>query len=260
VRDELVGRVIRALRHRRGWRQRDVAASSGVSRAVISDLEAGRVGPHAFDALRAVITSCGGVVRLEVGMPGGDARRLLDADHAALQGRWMSWLRGRGWTVDAEVTFNHHGERGSVDLMAWHSDSRTLLVAELKTVIVDVQAVLSSVDRKRRVARSLAHERGWAPTAVVPALLVLEGSTARRRIAEHAALFAGFALRGPGALRWLRGPAGVVPPVGILCFTSLSPAHRRDRRRAGRQRVRLRATGLRSDRAPRGAPDRPEPV
>ncbi len=46
MRDEFNGRGIRALRHRRGWRQRDFSAATGIARSVIADLEAGRIGSH----------------------------------------------------------------------------------------------------------------------------------------------------------------------------------------------------------------------
>ncbi|MGQ0608605.1 MAG: hypothetical protein ACT4OQ_09105 [Chloroflexota bacterium] len=76
---------------------------------------------------------------------------MLDADHAQLQSHWKGWLERHGWLVDAELTFNHYGERGSIDLYAWHPASRTLLVIEIKTAIVDVQSLLASVDRKVRI-------------------------------------------------------------------------------------------------------------
>jgi hypothetical protein len=66
--------------------------------------------------------------------------------------------------------------------------------------------LLAGLDRKVRNAPFVARERGWQPRAVVPVLIVLEGTTARRRIAEHPALFARFALRGRAGASWLRHP------------------------------------------------------
>ncbi|MGI8829285.1 MAG: hypothetical protein ACR2I5_05890 [Candidatus Limnocylindria bacterium] len=108
------------------------------------------------------------------------------------------------------------GGRGSIDLFAWHSATRTLVVIEIKTVIVDVRDLLSNVDRKVRIGRSLAVERGWTPRAVLPVLLVAEGSTARRRIAEHAALFGRFSPRGRSAMAWLRQPDVATALSGVL--------------------------------------------
>jgi hypothetical protein len=170
---------------------------------------------------------------------GGDVRRLLDADHANLQALWKSRLEQHGWEVSAEATFNHFGERGSIDLLAWHAATSTLLVIEIKTVVVDVQDLLAGVDRKVRIGDVVARKRGWSPRAVVPGLMVAEGTSVRRRITDHASLFAPFSLRGRSAVAWLADPVGPAPS-GILCLTKLPNARPGDRRRAGRQRIRLR--------------------
>lgn len=241
--------MLRALRHRKGWRQEDLSKAADVARSLISDLEAGMLDGHSIGALRSSVSAAGGYLRLSIDVPQGDLDRLLDADHAALQERWKRWLEARGWLVDAEVTFNHFGERGSIDLLAWHDETHTLVVIEVKSVIVDVQRTASALDRKVRIAASIAHERGWTPAAVIPALLIREGSTARRRVAEHAALFGRFSLRGRPALAWLADPASGPSPRGILCFTQLSGARPGDGRRAGRQRVRLKRRRPRSGQA-----------
>lgn len=247
VRHEPIGRGLRVLRHRRNLRQRDASVLARISRSILADLEAGRLASHAVQALTQAAEAVGGSIRIDLVVPGGDLHRLLDADHAELQGEWKAMLERHGWNVDAEVTFNHYGERGSIDLFAWHEVTRTLLVIEIKTVIVDIQTLLSGIDRKVRIGRSLAAERGWSPRAVVPALLVAEGSTARRRIAEHAALFSRFALRGRVAMAWLWQPDAGVVPTGVLCMTKLSQARSGDRRRAGRQRIRRVQAVSRSD-------------
>lgn len=239
MRDEIVGRGLRALRHRRDLTQRELSALAGVARSIVTDFEAGRLGGHSLDALREVADALGGWIRIDLVVPGGDLSRLLDADHAALQGHWKVWLERHGWSVDPELTFNHFGERGSIDLFAWHAGSRVLLVIEIKTVLVDVQDTLARIDRKARIAAILARHRDWKPAAVVPALLVAEGTTARRRVVDHAALFSKLALRGRAALRWMANPRAA-PPSGILCMTKLPPARSDDRRRAGSQRVRRR--------------------
>lgn len=247
MRHELVGRGLRARRHRRHLRQRDSAVRARIARSVLADLEAGRIGSHSVDALTRAAEASGGSIRIDLVVPGGDVRRLLDADHAALQSEWKGMLARNGWIVDAEVTFNHYGERGSIDLFAWHEVAGILLVIEIKTVIVDIQDLLSGIDRKLRIGRTLATERGWHPRAVIPMLLVSESSTARRRIKEHGALFERFGLRGRAAIRWLRRPNADVLPAGILCLTSSSRARSGDRSRAGRQRIRGGASDPRSD-------------
>jgi len=134
------------------------------------------------------------------------------------------------------VSFSRYGERGRVDLLAYHTYVRILLVVEVKTLIVDVQHLLGGLDVKVRLAPSVAREWGWAAQAVVPALVVAEGTTNRCRLSEHPTLFARFALRGWSATRWIRSlVAGV---SGLLLLAKLPIANHSDHRRAGRQRVR----------------------
>ena len=55
------------------------------------------------------------------------------------------------------------GERGVIDVVVWHADSRSLLLIELKTRIVDVSALMATMDVRRRVARRIARDHGWDP-------------------------------------------------------------------------------------------------
>jgi hypothetical protein len=71
---------------------------------------------------------------------------------------------------------------------------------------------------------------------VIPALVVAECTTNRRRLSEHPILFARFALRGWSATRWIRSPTAGIS--GLLILAKLPHANRSDLRRAGRQRVR----------------------
>lgn len=163
-------------------------------------------------------------------------------------------LAGAQWEAIPEATFSIYGERGSIDLLAWHATARTLVVAEVKTIIVEVGSLLAGLDRKARVAGILARERGWVPEAVVPALIVLDGTTTRRRLAEHAPLFGRLNLRGRAAVRWLRSPT-LPAPTGLLILTKLPDARPGDRRRAGRQRIRARRPIPRSKTGPGAGSD-----
>ena len=74
MRDEFNGRGIRALRHRRGWRQRDFSAATGIARSVIADLEAGgsaHIRSRSDDRRRDVRRPAQGLRRIP-----GAARRL----------------------------------------------------------------------------------------------------------------------------------------------------------------------------------------
>lgn len=140
---------------------------------------------------------------------------MTDAAHAEMQAWLAGVLRGAGWNVEPEVSFNHYGDRGRVDLLAFHPVRRVLLVVEIKTRLLDAQEVIGRLDVKRRVAPIIARQRGWSPTATVSALVFNEDSTTRRRLRANAALFASYSLRGRSALAWLRHP-GPSAPSGVL--------------------------------------------
>ena len=93
MRYELIGRGLRALRHRGGLRQQDVAERAHLSRTVISDLEHGRIEHHSLAALVSAAHALGATLRIDLAMPGGDLHRLLDADHAWLQAEWAGLLQ-----------------------------------------------------------------------------------------------------------------------------------------------------------------------
>lgn len=237
MRDEQIGRFVRMLRHRRGWRQVDLCARAGRPRSALVDLEAGRIGRLSVDLMRDFIEALGGRLALQVTSGAGDPRLLIDAGHAAIGEHWKRRLERWGWLVRVEVSFNRYGDRGRIDLLAFHPATAVLLVVEVKTVLWDIQAILGSIDVKRRVAPFVAREIGWQPRCVTPLLLVAASTTARRRLTDHASLFSSYGLRGRAAMSWLRDPRGPVPEAALI-LTSAPDVAGTDRRRAGRRRVR----------------------
>ena len=136
--------------------------------------------------------------------------RLLNAAHSGLEDAVARWLASvGGWTVVPEASFAIYGERGWIDLLAWHAASRSVLIVEVKTEIVDVQDLIGRVDRKRRLARKIVRERGWDPETVSVWIVVAEGPTNRRHFSSHEALLrAAFPVRGGELRAWIRAPAG----------------------------------------------------
>jgi hypothetical protein len=88
----------------------------------------------------------------------GDLDRLLNAGHSALHESVARYFAGDhpAWTLAPEVSFSIYGERGVVDIVAWHPGRRALLIIELKTDIADVNELVGTVDRKRRLGRRIA--------------------------------------------------------------------------------------------------------
>ena len=223
MQDVQIGRVVWALRSRRGWRQLDLARRAGISRATVSVIERGHLESVSLPALRRCLGALDVRLHLVPRWRGADLDRLLDDQHSRLQALWAHRLERWGWTVLPEVSFNRYGDRGRIDLLAWHPARRVLLVIEIKTQIVDIQGLLGPLDVKLRVAAGIARERGWdPPLAVVPVLVVAESSTNRRRIASRAPLFRQLAVRGRAAISWLRRPGD--PVTGLLVLSDLSPA------------------------------------
>jgi transcriptional regulator with XRE-family HTH domain len=226
--DQKVGSALRALRQRRRLRQADVGARAGVSQATVSRIERGHLGTFSIAAVRAVAAALDARIDLTPRWRGGELDRLLDARHAAVVGAVSRQVIAAGWVANPEVSFSIYGERGSIDLLAWHAPSRTILLIEAKTEIVDLQDTLRSVDRKRRLAPRIAAERGWRAGALVGVWVVLpDGRTNRRRLAAHRTLLrSAFPADGRMLGAWLRKPIG-----GMAALTFLPAMHSQSAKR-----------------------------
>lgn len=206
-------RTLRAVRRRKGWSQRQLALKLGISKSEMSRWETTALETTSVLELERWTTALNAHVILDLRVDG--ERPLTDLKHAAMQNWLVARLRALGWVVEAEPSFNHFGDRGRIDALAFHPHVRIVLVVEIKTRLDDVQDLIGRLDVKRRLAPIMATERGWQSIAIVPAIVVAEGRTARRRIAAHDALFATFTLRARAAVAWLRTPQGPTPS-GIL--------------------------------------------
>ncbi len=224
--DQRAGAALRMLRLRRGWRQQDVAQRADCSRATVSRVERGHLSEMPVDLIRRVALALDARVSVDVRWRGADLARLLDQRHAALQDELARRLaHAPGWRFVAEASFSIRGERGSVDLLAWHEDRTALLVVELKSELVDLQDLLATVDRKRRLAPVIARERGWRPgvgrPGVVGTWVVLEESHGnRRRVALHGhVLRQVFPADARVVSRWLACPDS---PLAALSFVTIA--------------------------------------
>jgi transcriptional regulator with XRE-family HTH domain len=219
--DRRVGLVLRTLRRRKAWRQRDVADKAHVSQQFIAELESGQVEHMDLARSRRVAAVLGASLEIMPRWRGPELDRLLDADHAGLVDRVASALRAADWEVITEWTFSHFGERGSIDLVGWHAATSALVIVEVKSRVVDIQALLSSVDRKARLAPSLLVDRGWRSASVGRLLVLPDGSTGRDVLARHpASLGAAFPDRGVAVRRWLQTPSGPMAGVWFVRYTT----------------------------------------
>jgi transcriptional regulator with XRE-family HTH domain len=239
VDDARVGAAFRAVRLRRGLRQIDVATQAVVSRGLVSLIERGHVDAATLRALRRVAAVLDIRVDIVARWRAGELDRLLNARHAALADAVADYLRALGWEVAPEVSFAIGAERGWIDLLAWHAPTRTLLVIELKTEIVDLHDLIGTLDRKHRLAPAIARPRGWQPLTVARLVIVGDSATNRRRVHQHSGLLGAAFLVGTRECRaWLAAPSGGFS--GLMFFADAnggSPIGKF----AGRKRVRRRS-------------------
>lgn len=201
--------AIRELRRRRRWRQVDLGARAGLSRDAVSRAERGRLDGLTVASVSRLAEALGAALVVEVRWHGADLDRLIDRRHAALVEATATRLTSAGWLIQAEVSFNHYGDRGSCDLVAWHPATRTILVVEAKSRLGNVQDALYRLDVKRRLAPVIAAQLGWPMPDSVARFLVLADDRANRRVvARNAGAFAAFGTRGWEAGRWLKRPPG----------------------------------------------------
>lgn len=218
--DVRIGNTLRVIRVRKRLRQEDVARRAATSRETVSRLERGGFGRIPFDVFRSVAATLG--IRADVALrwQGGDIDRVTNVAHADLHEAIVHHLRSlEGWTWRPEVSFSIYGERGVIDILAWHAESRSLLIIELKTALVDPQDLVASMGRRVRLGARIAQQFGWAPASVSTWVVVLDGSTSRRRLQRHGGLLrAAFPQDGRTMRRWLGAPTG---RVAALSFWSL---------------------------------------
>lgn len=202
-----------------------------MSQSTVSDLERGHLETLSMRAIKAVLVALDARLVPEVRWRGGQLDRLLDEGHASLSAVMIGILGHRDWQVQVEVSYSRSGERGSIDILAWHAVTRTLLVVEIKTELSSVEATLRKLDEKERLAGGIARERfGWDPVTVGVLLVVRDSSTDRARARRAGALLAAALPAGSSAARtWLRRPVGTMRGLWFLSSTDGSG----DKRRTG---------------------------
>jgi transcriptional regulator with XRE-family HTH domain len=236
--DVRVGQWVRSERRRQGLRQSDVAARARVSSSMVSRVENGLLAGLSVRAVRAVATAVG--LQLSFAprsVRGASIERQIDWRHAALVEAVVKRLRDCGWETLVEYSFNNYGDRGSVDVLAWHAASRTLLIVEVKSDLRDVQGALHALDIKSRVVPGLVRvEKGWAAAFVGVVMVIADLRADRGRVERHGSTFdAALPARTVEVRRWLSRPIG---PLRGIWFLQIPHSMNVMQRPAGHERIR----------------------
>jgi hypothetical protein len=174
---------------------------------------------------------------------GGDVDRVVNEAHASLHEAMAAHLSTLpDWIWKPEVSFSIYGERGVIDILAWHAATRSLLIIELKTVMVDPQELVATMDRRRRLGARIAADLGWKAATVSAWVVLTETRTNHRRVLRHAGLLKqAFPADGHVVRTWMRRPAGQI--AALSYWTDVRPG---TTRHAGGQRRRARAGSIAS--------------
>jgi hypothetical protein len=203
---------------------------------LIAAIDRGELDGVTIGSLVRAAHALGADVDVRLRWRGEQLDRLLDEAHAAVVDAMVALLRRFGWIVDVEVSFSIWGERGSVDILAFHAAHGALLVVEVKSVVADTQATLHGLDRKARLGREIVGERPWNIRHVSRLLVIGSSATSRRRVARLAGTYdVALPARGTTVRRWLVRPT---EPLAGLLFLSIDRHGGTRRRSPARERVR----------------------
>ena len=186
-----------------------MATGARVHRSCVSNVERGHFDAVPLRQLRAIASDLEIQLQLTASWHGADGVRIVNERHSRMHELVAQRLAVLSdWEFASEVSFAEWGERGVVDILAWHSLTRTLLIIELKTEIPDPAGLVAQVDRYRRLGPAIGRARGWDPLRVATWVFVAESDLNRRQVARHNVMLRNaFPLDGHFVRRWLRDPS-----------------------------------------------------
>ena len=116
------------------------------------------------------------------------------------------------------MSYSRYGERRSIDLLAYHAPTATVLVVEIKTALGSVEETVRKLDAKQRLAPAIVFDRaGVAPRQVGRVLLLQGSATAYRQVERFSSILdLAFPARAREARRWLARPSGALSALWLL--------------------------------------------
>jgi transcriptional regulator with XRE-family HTH domain len=184
------GRAASGIRHSIGLTQAQVGQRVGRSQSWVSRAEHGTLVTltvaDADELCRALGATLVFGVEAPILIAGGRQR---DAAHARCVAYVAKRLERDGWHVAREVEIGDIRRPGWIDLLAYHPSTRTLLVIEVKTQIVDVGGLERQLTWYQHHAEAAARRRGWTVHRTLTAALFLATEANDMRLRENAGSF-----------------------------------------------------------------------
>ncbi len=197
------GRACRATRVGLRMSQQQLADQIGRSRGYVAKIESGRANPT-LEVIEDVSRALGLEAQLVLRVPTTFEPRQRDLVHARCAGYVDRRLRTLGWRTAREVEIVHGRSHGWIDCLAYHPDSETLLVIEIKTRLDDLGSIERQLAWYNRTAAESARGLGWRPRRMVTWLILLATDEIDARIQANRELLAhAFPVRAREILAWL---------------------------------------------------------
>ncbi|MBA3876894.1 MAG: hypothetical protein C0498_08150 [Anaerolinea sp.] len=193
----VVGTMVKTLRTAIGWSQRELGRRAAVSQSMVCLAESGVLRDLTFSTAAALLSAMGARLVVDVDAPYlGDRERQRDPAHARLGAHVLARLRRAGWETRPEVEVGGDRSRGWIDIVAFHPESRVMLVIEIKTEIHDLGQIERSLGWYEREAWGAARRFGWRPARAIGCLLLLATEANElRAAANRTSIEVGFPLR-----------------------------------------------------------------
>jgi hypothetical protein len=181
--------AVRDTRRAIGWTHAQLSVRTDISQSRISRFESGAIDCVSLAEAGRLLDVLRIRAELAVARPhvaSGPWQR--DAAHARCVAYAAGRLRAMGFDVRLEVEILDFRSRGWIDLVAFHRERRALLVAEVKTEIVDMGAAQRQLAWYSRSAGDAVRSFAWRVDVSASALLVLATDANENRLAENRSL------------------------------------------------------------------------
>jgi transcriptional regulator with XRE-family HTH domain len=179
------GRACRDVRGRLGLTLEEVAAAAAITASYLARIERGQVNPT-FEAVDRIAEALGIQLSLDIRPPVFlGTPPVSDLVHARCSAYVDRRLQAADWLTAREVALLDGRYRGWIDLLAFDSTTRSLLIIQIKTRLDDIGALERQLGWYERAAPQLARELGWPPVSIRSVVLFLATEEVERTLAAN---------------------------------------------------------------------------